>query len=247
MKKILSFMIAIIIILSFNIIAFAGGPNNGVIYAGGAIPQDPISTAEEICSIRNNSAYSEEMKTKLISKILAKQENEEKQVRSINTAEFVLSNFPYYYQEGTYWCVPACVRMTLKYINGSAPTQTIIAGDMNVDNNSGVTLTVAKEYLNENQSSASYVQTWPDTVSEMKNDFYDIMYYEDAPAIICTIFSTADGYPYNMNYYHALCVTGQTENGASFRLHDPILNASIPESYYVSASGIMVGLSNYIA
>lgn len=81
----------------------------------------------------------------------------------------------------------------------------------------------------------------------MKDDFYAILANEDAPAIICTIFTTAEGYPYNMTYYHALCVTGQTANGATFRLHDPIYNVNIPESYYVSASNIMIGLSNYIA
>ena len=137
--------------------------------------------------------------------------------------------------------------MTLEYTNDTTYVQSTIARELEVDDDKGMKLSEAVPYLNDNQDHANYTRTVPDSVSEMKSDFYDVMSDEDAPAIIATTFTTNEGYPYNMSYSHALCVTGQTANGASFRLHDPILNAAIPESYYITASNIYVGLSNYIA
>lgn len=244
-KRFISILLAITVCILSSISALAIDNKNEQHFLG-VIPEDPISVAEQINRIKNDTRYSNEKKAELISDILTR--NNSLQNRSISsTPAITLSGFTYYYQQSSYWCVPACIKMTLKYVNGSAPTQSAIATALGVDNSSGVPLSEAVPYLNNNQTNANYTQIWPNSVSTMKSDFYSILNDEDAPAIICTIFTTDEGYPYNMTYYHALCVTGQTANGASFRLHDPIYNVNVAESYYITADNIMVGLSNYIA
>ena len=245
MRKYLAVLLAIVVGISTSVTAFAGGPDDGTIYAGGVIPEDPISTAEYIQKIKSEPTYTVEQKNILINELL----EHEKTTFTLNraTSAMTLSGFPYHYQLSSYWCVPACVQMTLEYTNATTYNQSTIASELGVDNTAGLKLSEAVSYLNNKQNHANYTQIVPDSVSEMKNDFYDIMDGEDAPAIISTIFTTNEGYPYNMSYYHALCVTGQTANGASFRLHDPIYNAAVPESYYITASNIYVGLSNYLA
>lgn len=247
MKKLIAMSLAIIICLSMSFSALAIEMRNDEKHINGVIPENPISIAEQIQRVRNNENYSKEKKEQVISEILEKG-RQDSVTRSVSsTPEITLSGFTYYYQQRNYWCVPACIKMALKYINGSADTQATIADAIGVNDSSGVPLSEAVPYLNNKQSNATYTQIWTSSVSVMKDDFYAILADEDAPAIICTIFTTAEGYPYNMTYHHALCVTGQTANGATFRLHDPIYNVNVPESYYVSADNIMVGLNNYIA
>lgn len=246
-NKAMCLILATCLMLTGSVTAFAGGPddNGGIIFVGGVIPEDPISTAQQILQIREEPSYTTVQKDTLVNELMGHKSGVNK--RSARTAAMTLPNFPYYYQQSGYWCIPATVQMTLKYVNGSSPSQSSLADSMGVDISSGVPLSEAVPFLNNEQSRAGYTQIWPGSVSAMRDDFYAIMKNENAPAIISTKFSTDEGYPYDMNYHHALCVTGQKADGESFRLHDPILNANVPESYYITPSNIKVGLKSYIA
>ena len=70
MRKYLAVLLAIVVGISMSVTAFAGGPDDGTIYAGGVIPEDPISTAEYIQKIRSEPTYTEEQKNILINELL---------------------------------------------------------------------------------------------------------------------------------------------------------------------------------
>ena len=112
--------------------------------------KNPISIAEQIQRVRSNANYSNEKKEQIISEILEKsRQNQNSRTQSVSsTPKITLSGFTYYYQQRTYWCVPTCIKMTLKYINGSADTQATIAAAIGVDDSSGVPLSEAVPYLN---------------------------------------------------------------------------------------------------
>ena len=247
-NKMMSFALALCLMMTGTVTAFAGGPDDGneTIFAGGVIPSDPLTTAQQIQQIKNETTYSADQKNVLVSELLA-HKNDVQTFASTRTSAFTLRQFPYYYQLGDYWCVPATVKMTMQHTTGNSASQSDLADSMGVNDNAGVRMDAAVIYLNNNQTATQYTQISPDSVTDLKSDFYAIMKNDDAPAIISTIPTSDAGYPYDLTYHHALCVTGQKSNGSSFRLHDPIYNADIAESYYINASNMMVELSNYIA
>ncbi|MBR6835402.1 MAG: C39 family peptidase, partial [Oscillospiraceae bacterium] len=61
------------------------------------------------------------------------------------------------HQENDYYCVPACVRSMLMYINGSSPSQSSIASSLGTTSSDGTNPTTIAPYLNSKQNNCYYV------------------------------------------------------------------------------------------
>lgn len=161
--------------------------------------------------------------------------------------ENVLSSFPMYKQEGKYWCMPACAQMMIKYLTGTKVPQSTLANQLDIDDSSGGFFGNMKGVLNSYQSQNPYVLLYKEnvTVETMSYQFSTALHWHDAPAAVTTKPFMDDGFPYDMNYYHALAITGEYYDRSGFRIHDPSTNASyVP--YWVPDDGIFEELNSYI-
>ncbi|SDO05496.1 C39 family peptidase [Acetanaerobacterium elongatum] len=223
------------------------------VYADGVIPPAPKTIEEQIQDIENDNSYTKQQKQTMINKIKAPitfhKSMGNYSLSSVSTIN--LNNFSYYYQQSTYWCVPACMKMTIQYINGASNSKQTIANDLGTSSSSGTQFENVIPYLNNRQNRNTYVLRYPETFSEstLTSDFVTTL-SNNSPSVICTKFdrsihSNGTGYPYTQSYYHSLCVTGRSSDNAYFRLHDPVHNSSIPASYIVPSSDIMLKISCY--
>ena len=108
-KKILGILCSLVMLASCVVDAAAKG-----------VVAEPSKTVEEqISEIQNDDSLSAEMKEIMIAKLTYT--GEDITPLSLIEGEVTneLSNFPYYYQEGEYWCVPACAQMVIKYTTGT--------------------------------------------------------------------------------------------------------------------------------
>ena len=212
--------------------------------AKGVVAEPSKTVEEQISEIQNDDSLSAEMKEIMIAKLTYTGEDITPLSLIEGEVTNVLSNFPYYYQEGEYWCVPACAQMVIKYTTGTKSAQSHLAKDLQVNNNSGCTFSNIKGVLNSDQSSNPYVVVYKENVSlsTMKSQFSSVLHWHDAPAVYNTKPSTGNGYRYSMNYLHAVVVSGEYTDLSGFRIHDPIHNASIPSYYWLTSSGIYNGI-----
>lgn len=127
MKKFLSILLLCAILLSFPVIAHAESEdsNESEVYSGEIIPSEE-EEQEYLSSLSKTDLLKikqKETEAKLI----------EKFSKPTARAAYKISipgKFIMYQQSKSYYCVPACVKSVLQYINGKSDSQDKIANDL---------------------------------------------------------------------------------------------------------------------
>lgn len=116
-------------------------------------------------------------------------------------------------------CGPACVQAALKYINGSAPDQSAVAGSCGTNSN-GTHLGNMQAYLNGSQSRNEYAFVHQTGIGDMGCKLYRGVAVLDAPPIIGLSFSVSEGWYYTTSR-HFMSVYGARSDYERFALADP--------------------------
>lgn len=126
-----------------------------------------------------------------------------------------LDPFTYYAQDTNNTCTIACIRMALKYVIGSAPSETTIS------NVTGAPCSIdsAVSYFNKYTDNYQYTAKYNATKLSMKNDLYSCI-SNGAPPILGIHMTTDDGWPYDLDC-HAVAAYSVRDDKSEFALCDP--------------------------
>lgn len=224
MKKTISFLLTVVMLLSFSTVAFASESNEndgfleaGTVYVGvetrsidsaatpsGALP----ATAEDI-------AESNSLQDKPVA---------DESAVTPRASWTYLSGYLVYNQTTSYNCGPAAVQAALRYLNGSTPTQATIADGCKTTT-SGTYLADMLAYINDEQSENTYISKYQANSTNMKNYLYSGIVTYDAPPIIGMAFSSSDGWLYSSGG-HFMSVYGTMSDKSKFALADPWIGYS---------------------
>ncbi len=127
--------------------------------------------------------------------------------------------FYYYGQEKNYSCGPACVKMALKNITGTAYSESVIRTGCKTTT-SGTYLSDMVQYLNDMQDHNSYIARYQKTKFIMKRDLYSCIVNWDSPPIIGVKENTSNGWNYNLNAHFVIVYAVRSDNSA-FMISDP--------------------------
>jgi len=220
-KSFIALMLSLILSLGMVVNAFA--TDNNVNYYTGAIPEDgtcvyaPVDdeyslTEEQLCFLSEKQAFFESLSENSL-------EASSKGTRSV-TWKYLSGGFTVYPQLNNHYCGPATVYNTLYKLNGSSPSQYIIAL-MCGTNSNGTYLSKMVKYLNKKISTRSYDQKNGVNKTDMINYLYSGLCYE-MPPIIGFACSTSNGWAYNSNG-HFVNINGCKTDGSMFNLADPLI------------------------
>lgn len=147
-------------------------------------------------------------------------------------------NFSICHQENDYYCVPACVRSMLMYINGSSPSQSSIASSLGTTSD-GTNPTTIAPYLNSRQNNCYYVYYASPTQSYLCDFLYFTIAYEKCPASIGISGATASNWCYEASS-HSLVVDAIYDDYSYIQVSDPLAFAvsGCPDSYLRPASSV---------
>ncbi len=126
-----------------------------------------------------------------------------------------LDPFTYYKQNTNNTCTIACTRMALKYVTGSAPSETTIKAVTGAP----CSIASAVDYFNDYTSKYQYAAKYNATKRSMKNDLYNCI-SDGAPPILGIHMTTTDGWPYNLDC-HAVAAYSVRSDKSEFALCDP--------------------------
>ena len=222
MKRLISLILASVVLLSVSMVALASEPAKsdkfveaGEVYveviphsmesgAGGPAGAIP-ATAEQIAEA-----------TKIETDIIQVSET----LSTNSTTWTYLPGFTVYNQAGRYYCGPACVQAALNYINGSSPSQDTIAAGCYTDPYKGTSTDLILPYINKKQSRRVYVKSLNETEDVMKDQLSQAIEVNNAPAIIGLKFVVSDGWLYDTSG-HFMSVYGAREDQTIYALGDP--------------------------
>lgn len=250
MKKFFSLLLAVIMLFSAQTVAYAGE----VVSSDEFIEAKPVYDVEvETCSMEPAASPTGALPA-TEDDILESGKMEDKMVFSddeglTRAASWTyLSGYTVYAQNTNYNCGPASVQAALKYIKGSAPSQSKIAEECKT-NTSGTYLSNMLTYINEQQSVNRYVSKYQASFDSMKNYLYFGVVQCNAPPIIAMSFSTGEGWLYSSNG-HFMSVYGALSDKSRFALADPWIGysgsglSSYSWSYSKSSAEIYKAYSN---
>ena len=126
-----------------------------------------------------------------------------------------LEPFTYYKQEVNNTCTIACVRMALKYVHGSTPSESTIKSTTGAP----CSIADAVDYFNNYTSDYSYSVKYGGWKSTMKSNLYSCI-SDGAPPILGIHMTTSDGWPYDLDC-HAVAAYAALSNKSKFALCDP--------------------------
>lgn len=129
-----------------------------------------------------------------------------------------MSDFYYYGQEKNNTCVSASSKMVLKFLTGTAYSESVIATAIN--NLGGTSSSNMATYLNSEQTENTYVAKYGASKTTMKNNLYSGIVNYNAPPVIGVQESTSKGWPYNLDA-HAVVVYSVTSDKSEIAIADP--------------------------
>ncbi|MCM1530016.1 MAG: hypothetical protein NC093_08495 [Alistipes sp.] len=207
---------------------------SGYVYSGVRFHEDEQERFEEYL----NSLSEEELEKR--NRVLQDAEQSESySIRAANATKIsVPGNFTMYQQIYDDYCVPACVRSIINYINGSADSQESIAW-------SGCYLYMddARVYLNNHQSKCVYVQENYPTKSLMTSVIYQTITNDKVPCMIAISNPSGENWHYSTDG-HALVVNAIRSDKSKIQLGDPLGGYNDWYYFYEKDAGIV---SKYIA
>ncbi len=132
-----------------------------------------------------------------------------------------LGTFHLYAQVNNYYCAPACVQSVLRYINGSAPSQYVIANGCNTTT-SGTTTPNMINYLNTQQTANVYEGFYDKDQTKIARYLYFDIHNRGIPSIISYACTVDQGWQYNSDG-HVSCVISARDDRGAFTLADPLI------------------------
>jgi hypothetical protein len=130
------------------------------------------------------------------------------------------SNFTYYGQEQANTCGPACVKMALKYLTGTAYSEATIATGCGTTP-TGTPIGNMCTYINSMQTVNAYYFQYSANLTTMQNNLFSGIVTYDAPPIIGVTEKTVYTFPYNSTSGHAVLIYGVKSDKSEMAIADP--------------------------
>lgn len=205
----------------------------------------PTETVEEQLAALETSDLTAEQKAVAYEKLTQEGSAKEVTSRAATTWSY-LDGFMIWKQSESYYCVPASCKAAMNYLTGSSDSQATIANAMGTTT-SGTPFANAKTYLNNNQSSNTYISRDYDTaLSTLQTNLYSAINTYNAPPLISVKLSTANGWAYDTSG-HTMLISGARSDKEEFRVADPYIqweDSSANMFYSKSSSAIRTAIYN---
>ena len=252
MKKIISVLLTLSLCLSTSMVALAdtNANYNGPLFINGdsgqlsenAIDISDLAKAKQ--KIIKNKSFSSLEKQTVLDKLSIFETGSPMKVLPNASGSITVSVCT---QETSYYCGPATVQQTLKYINGSAASQTSIANSIGTTT-AGSALSPMVTYTNNNQSRNTYIIIYDPNVQQIQNMVSYAVSYR-APVMCRLKFTQGGNWPYSTNG-HFMNANGYHTYGDYILVTDPNIknvNPSASGSYYVHVNELYYATHNHFA
>lgn len=237
MKKLVSAFLAIILVFSFGVVVHAeemkDNVNSNDIFGAGA-----TKSKEEYLS-----KLTEYDLQKIAEKI---EEAEQISNGPVPRASYItVSGFSIYQQPNNYYCVPACVKSVLQYINGTSPSQATIASALGTNSSTGTDITDVPQYLNSKQNFYFTCTTGPSQTTMCKYIYATISGY-DNPCLMRITGTTTSNWYYQTGG-HCISIYGIYSDKSKVQIADPLggTQGSWP-SYFTKSSSVVSNVCSHV-
>lgn len=142
--------------------------------------------------------------------------------------------FTLFTQPNNYYCVPACLKSVINYIEGTAASQGLIAIAIGTDSISGSTMSSAFNYLT-NRVDFAYIRTTGLNKTNMCNNIYATIANDDKPCIVGVNILSSDNWHYGMTAssgWHCVVLNAIWSDKSKIQVADPIVS-------YLKGEGII--------
>ena len=227
MKKFLSILLLCAILLSFPVIAHAESEdsNESEVYSG-----EIISSEEEEQEYLSSLSKTDLLKIK-------QKETEAKLIEKFSKptarAAYKISipgKFIMYQQSKSYYCVPACVKSVLQYINGKSDSQDKIANDLGTIR-IGTDGRKIAPYLNKKQTSFYYARLEEPSKTLMGSCLYATIAKKHKPCLLAIVNEDGKDWHYSTPG-HRLVVNAIYSDKSKIQLADPLGNTHTGWPYF---------------
>lgn len=217
------------------------GPTGGMLIPG----EKYVTNEERIQMVENDDSLSDDEKQIMIDKLNGNFLTTKSSRSTRSSYSPMYLGVKYYKQETSYYCGPATVYQTLKYINGSSESQDDIADALGTTED-GTDGSNIPPYLNEQQSENDYIAYTITKESRLKNAInFDMKF--GYPTILRVKLTKDSEFGYKSNG-HYLNVGGQTAGGEEYDIVDPYYgykNGPSSSSYYVSFDAVYTAVTSH--
>ena len=225
MKKVIYFLLAFVMLLSFSAVVFAsesskndGFREAGTVYVG--VETRSADSANIPLGARSATAKDIAESNALPNKPVVSEF-----IVTPRASWTYLSGYFVYNQTTSYNCGPAAVQAALRYLNGSAPTQDTIAVGCKTTSTAGTYISDMVTYINSMQSKNRYTFKYQANSTNMSSYLYSGIVSYGAPPIIGMAFSSSNGWLYSSGG-HFMSVYGAKSDKSEFALADPWIGYS---------------------
>lgn len=143
--------------------------------------------------------------------------------------------FTIYQQEETMYCAPACVKSMIQYLNGSSPSQSVIAGEMGTSFLTGTPVINIAPYLKEMVGYYYSRQASP-TQSLMCSRLYTTIVNNEKPCLMAINNPTGNNWHYPTDG-HALVVNAIYSDRSKVQFADPA-GGNYNRYFYEKTAGV---------
>lgn len=248
-KRLICYVITIIIISTFNTVAYANTEN--IEPAGDSMAPSFISEEQQKNDILNDKNLTKKEKqyhiNRLESNHMLDTTNSNYSLITASPIYAATLSVPYFKQEQRYYCGPATTKQSMHYLIKSSPSQASIASDLGTTTDGTDGLQIVK-YLNNNTSYHYIVSSGSDKESMRMNIFY-AMTETKAPPVLRLKFSQGGSWRYSTNG-HFMNASGINDGGSRIRVTDPFIGWIDPSStgsYYVTMDELHLATTNHFA
>lgn len=140
--------------------------------------------------------------------------------KAASTKIDIPGTFTMYHQSESNYCVPACVKSVLHYLNGSSSSQFTIALALGTIS-SGTDITKVPKYLNKKQDTCIYLFKSSPSKATLCSFIYSTIAYDHAPCIMGIIDTSGNTWGYYSTNGHALVVNAIYSDKNRIQFADP--------------------------
>ena len=226
MKRFFSVLVCIMLVISTNIDAHAGG----YIITNEPIVAEEYNNEVEVQLIGNGIGPGGILPPTDEEKAAAKEQIDkpvifENEAMVASTSSWTnLLGYVNFAQETSYYCGPAAGQSALKYLTGIRYEQAEIYRACAGWN--GVTLANLINYTNSVQTENNYIFKYDVDANTLKNNIYTGIVSYNAPSLIALEFSVDDGWLFDTDGLHCVSIYAVKNDKSEFMLADPWIGFS---------------------
>ena len=141
--------------------------------------------------------------------------------------------FTMYQQETDTYCIPACIKSLLMYVNGQSPSQTAINSDVKMS------FTTIPGYVNEFQDKCQYILSTNPSQTNLTTCVYMDIVYDEVPAFLRLSGTTSSTWYYSTSG-HCVLANAIYSDKSQIQIADPLGGrvSGCPYFYLKSASTV---------